>query len=74
MELNKEISSQDSDIIWMTIRSLRDNKLAASDLLVLKSIESNQNVPQKLLDYRQALRDIPSKFSHPNEVVWPLLN
>ncbi|OCQ18970.1 hypothetical protein A7985_22570 [Pseudoalteromonas luteoviolacea] len=61
------------DISWVTVRSQRDNLLAASDLKVLLALEASQAVPTELATYRQALRDLPEKFASPQEVTWPIL-
>lgn len=45
-------------LIW---RELRNNLLAESDIYVLKKLELGQAVGQPVLDYRQALRDLPEK-------------
>ncbi|MCF6438164.1 phage tail assembly chaperone [Pseudoalteromonas luteoviolacea] len=61
------------DVTWVTVRSKRDNLLVESDLLVLRALENTQSVPTELSDYRQALRDLPTHYPTPSEVVWPTL-
>lgn len=41
------------------IRAERNARLAASDWIVLRNLETNEPIPQEWLDYRQALRDLP---------------
>jgi hypothetical protein len=55
---------------WESIKSVRDKLLSKTDWTV--SVDATPKPSkQAWLDYRQALRDIPQKFSNPNEVVWP---
>lgn len=56
-------------ITWDQIRLQRDRLLTASDWVVLK--DTNIQNEQAWLDYRQALRDLPQTFSNPDEVIWP---
>ena len=55
---------------WEQIRVQRDGLLAASDWTALKDVKLSNE--QAWLDYRQALRDIPTTFANPFEVVWPI--
>ncbi|MBQ4814547.1 hypothetical protein J8M20_24495 [Pseudoalteromonas luteoviolacea] len=73
MENNMVTEPHGEDISWVTVRSQRDNLLAASDLKVLLALEASQAVPTELATYRQALRDLPEKFASPQEVTWPIL-
>lgn len=50
-----------------SIRTDRNSRLAASDWVILRSLETNDPVPKAWLDYRQALRDMPITLE-PN---WP---
>ena len=55
---------------WEQIRAQRDSLLKDSDWVVLA--DSNPKPSKEAwLTYRQALRDLPTKFSKPEEVVWP---
>ena len=55
---------------WEQIRSQRDFLLKETDWVVLG--DSNPKPSKEdWLTYRQALRDIPSTFKTPEEVVWP---
>lgn len=53
------------------IRNERNKLLQESDWIVIKSFESNQNIPAAWEIYRQALRDIPQQAGFPDNVVWP---
>jgi hypothetical protein len=50
-------------------RAERDRRLAATDWMVLP----DQIVSQSVLDYRQALRDVPAQAGFPEEIEWPEL-
>lgn len=67
-EKQKKISEK-----WETIRSIRNKLLNKTDWIVIQSIEKNEIVPSNYFNYRQELRDIPQKYSDPNEVVYPTI-
>jgi hypothetical protein len=48
-------------------RFIRDNLLKETDIWGL----SDYPATQAQLDYRQALRDLPSQAGFPNSVTWP---
>jgi hypothetical protein len=54
---------------WDLIRMQRDNLLRETDWVGLKDVVLANK--EAWLTYRQALRDIPSTFKTPEEVVWP---
>lgn len=56
-------------ITWEEVRSKRNNLLNRSDFTQLLDYPGNKVA---WAEYRQQLRDIPEKFSDPNEVIWPL--
>lgn len=56
-------------ITWESINSMRLAYLKYSDWTVLP--DSNPPNKEAWLAYRQALRDIPQKFTTPESVVWP---
>lgn len=60
---------------WNLIRQQRDLMLSESDKLVVadKWIMYSPEEKQKIAAYRQSLREIPSEFSDPTEVVFPTL-
>ena len=54
---------------WDTVRAKRNVLLTESDWTDLPNTPLSNK--QEWLDYRQALRDIPSTFTNPEDVVWP---
>lgn len=54
---------------WDTIRQTRDELIKSSDWIFFPDVTLKNK--EAWLAYRQALRDIPSTFSNPSEVVWP---
>lgn len=54
---------------WLLVRVERDELLKATDWAALP--DSSAYSPE-LIAYRQALRDIPSQFTNPDDVVWPV--
>ena len=53
------------------LREARDKKLAETDWIVTKSLESGVAVPNNWQTYRQALRDITETYSSLDDVNWP---
>ena len=59
------------------VRDERDRRLAASDWIIIRETERaaadglGLQVPIVWLNYRQALRDIPSQAGFPHNVTWP---
>jgi hypothetical protein len=49
----------------------RARMLAASDWVVVKSVDQGAPVPQDWQTYRQALRDITTQSGYPATIVWP---
>lgn len=70
MEVAKSIAGQ---VEMTTVRMLRDNLLAASDIAVLPDRWASYSKSQRQAwtDYRVALRDMPSSISDPFNIVWP---
>ncbi len=56
---------------WSTVRAIRDANLKSTDWMVLRSQEIGEPIPQGVVEYRQALRDIPNVYDNPDDVVWP---
>lgn len=56
---------------WDLIKRVRDELLTQSDWHITYATEKGTAVPQNVLDYRQALRDIPQIFQNPEDVVFP---
>ncbi len=59
---------------WQKIRSIRNSLLQASDIYILTDRweKYDQNTKTIWSDYRQQLRDLPTTFTNPDEVVWPI--
>lgn len=53
------------------VRAQRDQLIAQSDWMVIRAQETNTQVAEEWVTYRQALRDISSQESFPN-VIWPV--
>ena len=62
------------DAEWFVIRETRNYLLLASDINVLPDRWAAMTTEQQTAwsTYRQALRDIPTTFSDPVDVVWPV--
>lgn len=58
---------------WGTIRDERNQLLTQSDWTQLADAPLTQEQKTAWSAYRQALRDVPSSFSTPEEVVWPAI-
>jgi hypothetical protein len=58
------------ELTWEEIRNTRNKKLQETDWIMLG--DANPKPSKEIwLAYRQALRDVTSTFSNPNDVVWP---
>jgi hypothetical protein len=60
-------------LTWDTIRAQRNFLLAQSDWTQLADAPLTAEQKNAWTVYRQALRDVPSSFSTPEEVVWPAI-
>ena len=54
-----------------SVRASRDAKLAATDWMVIKAVETSTAVPAETAATRQALRDITSQAGFPWTITWP---
>jgi hypothetical protein len=54
------------------VRNERNVLIAATDWLVVKHLELNENIPGKWEVYRQALRDVPAQAGFPFNISWPV--
>lgn len=54
------------------VREFRNETLLATDWIVVMHTEKGAPIPQEWLDYRQALRDIPSQTGFPTEEDQPV--
>ena len=53
------------------VREQRNQKLAETDWMVIKALESNTPQNFEVAAYRQALRDITSQTGFPWDIQWP---
>jgi len=54
------------------VRKQRDALISESDWRVVRATETGIAMSQEWIDYRQALRDIPTQAGFPNTVTWPV--
>lgn len=54
---------------WETIRDRRNEKLNGTDWTQLPDIP--ESTRSRYAMYRQALRDIPQRYTDPNSIMWP---
>jgi hypothetical protein len=71
-EIDKEKASQ-LEAEWHSVRFKRNNLLKDSDTEIVSDKWENMeaSVKSKWSIYRQELRNIPQKFSSPDDVIWP---
>jgi predicted transposase YdaD len=53
------------------VRAERNRKLAETDWMVLPDAPIRQAEREAVLQYRQALRDIPQQRGFPEVIIWP---
>lgn len=53
------------------VRVERDSKLAKTDWLVTKSVDTGVSMGSSWTTYRQELRDLPNSSGFPHSVTWP---
>ena len=78
IDLTKEQIEELTNLAWQNIRKKRDSLLQQVDGKVLRyqsevriGITTTTDNISDLDTYAQALRDVPSTFSDPGNVVWP---
>lgn len=78
IDLTQEQIEELTNLAWQNIRKKRDSLLQQVDGKVLRyqsevriGITTNTDNISELDTYAQALRDVPSTFSDPGNVVWP---
>lgn len=57
---------------WGVVRAKRDSLLQETDYLMMSDYPINSTSKNSFESYRQELRDLPSKFTDPDSVVWPV--
>lgn len=68
-----EPTPEPEPLTWDTTRTHRNQLLAQSDWTQLADAPLTHEQKNAWTVYRQALRDVPSSFSTPEEVVWPAI-
>ncbi|TQF71848.1 tail fiber assembly protein [Pseudoalteromonas luteoviolacea] len=58
---------------WEEVRSKRNQLLTQCDWTQMADVGMSEVQKQDWLDYRQALRDIPTQASNPQEINWPAI-
>lgn len=58
---------------WQKIRGRRDRLLSQTDWTITADSPLSAEQQQTFRVYRQALRDIPQDYQHPDNVQWPAL-
>ena len=53
---------------WDELRTERNRRLAETDWVGLTDAQGSNG---ELIMYRQALRDLPSRITDPNDFTWP---
>lgn len=73
------VADMDADAIAATdaaqakaVRDQRNAKLAETDWVVIKAMETGAPVPADVAAYRQALRDITTQAGFPWDINWPV--
>ena len=76
LEEIEEDAAKELEMQWHQVKSNRDELLKNSDILVLIDRWEPLSTARKeeIINYRQALRDIPQTFQDPTQVVWPNLS
>lgn len=65
--------AKNEEIVFLSARARieRDQLLADTDWLVIKTREHNQSLPAAWKNYRNELRDIPEQTGFPYDIAWP---
>ena len=66
-EVTAKLSELEVDEKWYDIREKRNKLLAETDFYALSDV----TMTTEMSNYRQALRDLPSSTSNPDDVVFP---
>lgn len=56
---------------WAEVRDERNERIAATDYIIMRALDQGQSVPADWAVYRQALRDVPNTQTDPFNIVWP---
>ena len=66
-EIADEIARLQADVPWQSLREKRNLLLTQTDYLALSDV----TLTEEMRTYRQALRDLPSNTTDPENPVWP---
>lgn len=72
-EPEEGIAAPDTNALAENVRAKRNKRLADTDWMVTKALEKGVPVSAKVLEFRQALRDITEQPGFPLEIEWPVL-
>ncbi len=61
------VENKDLERAWANLRAKRNMLLVETDIYGL----SDKRMTVEMKNYRQDLRDLPSRYSDPADVVWP---
>jgi hypothetical protein len=73
----EELSAKDEEC-WKELRYGRNLRLSATDYIIILAAEKNLQISDQIKEYRQSLRDLPSKvanirtFDIINDPLWPI--
>lgn len=56
---------------WENIRSTRQKLISETDWTQITDAPLSIEKKSEFSAYRQALRDIPQNYTHPDDVIWP---
>jgi hypothetical protein len=57
---------------WKKLREERNKRLTECDWVTLRSVATDTSIPDEWKAYMQALRDLPSNTTDPENPVWPV--
>jgi len=69
--LSYVVEDKTDEEIWEPIRRERNRLLAESDWTMVVDVPGKINIPE-WTKYRERLRDLPSYYTNPREVIWPI--
>lgn len=71
LQIQNEIDRVEN--LWRNLRNKRNKKLFESDIIMFKHIENGEEVPEKLKNYRNLLRDLPENvLDIEGDIDWPV--
>ncbi len=73
VDIKPYIAPSDEELI-KNAGLIRDEMLKQTDWYLIRQVETAIAVPANVLNYRQALRDIPQQPGYPQQIEWPVLD